>query len=755
MKLYIPTCTLNFNNIFSTESISPANHYIRRGFGNKRYYKVEANDLDNVILLYSKYPNYHVDNEETENSTLVIEIESEDYPKGKYTKVNEINDVEIYASSSTIYFNPFHCSIYFDSVQDKTSVMTKADQSLENKYSKLYQGNFKIKDRIQTEDSFVWDKSFINNVNNVESSEVNNDILVDRIKGCFVCYLLGANMSVSKEVSRLKQLARKMKNTLSAIANSPKKQPTELQDNALLYDIKEFNTLYSLIDENSKYNKEIISRYMVSPSTGLSSEKIKLVLKDLRLEDVFYRSLNLRPVYNAYDLYNWLYSDPTSSTDSYTNEIKKLFDVIERIERTEQTNNPKNNIKELLSILEDKIKVDDKVAGTGKFISSFLNSQIAGEYKKFMKEKGVGELLSIACVGGAKLKELMPDKWENSEYQNYINNLLANMQNGEDFDIFSIKNSTMQSFAAFCQKGDDIDRLIDYMLQCGFSEYRFALGIYGATRGFAALPKTFTNALINGPRDYYINFFNYLHKNLFGFDLKNLIIQDIKKSNDANGISETLSLAICGTDTNETEFGISNDCEKNKIPECLNKIFDSEPFQKIKKEEQDYYKNESLKLWEDKCDKTFISKLKSIKYGKRKSINKNWAECIKGLETQNQKKKAQSSQALFSEQEIPVGQYFYNDRNVWNHIEPLIPGEKDRDKILKDLMWFQVEFSKPKESRRYNYDSVDEFNNKIVIEKFCSLKMGKNDKGEERAPYFPKELREKIESKLKDLYRVN
>lgn len=31
MRLYIPTCTLNFNNILSSESISPLGFYARRG----------------------------------------------------------------------------------------------------------------------------------------------------------------------------------------------------------------------------------------------------------------------------------------------------------------------------------------------------------------------------------------------------------------------------------------------------------------------------------------------------------------------------------------------------------------------------------------------------------------------------------------------------------------------------------------------------------------------------------------------------
>ena len=50
MKLYIPTCTLNFNNILSSESISPLGFYARRGFGNKRFYLRERQRASNNIV---------------------------------------------------------------------------------------------------------------------------------------------------------------------------------------------------------------------------------------------------------------------------------------------------------------------------------------------------------------------------------------------------------------------------------------------------------------------------------------------------------------------------------------------------------------------------------------------------------------------------------------------------------------------------------------------------------------------------------
>lgn len=63
----------------ATESISPAGFYNRRGFGNKRYYKVQANDFNNVIMLYSKFPQYQVENGDIENGAMVIEIDTDNW----------------------------------------------------------------------------------------------------------------------------------------------------------------------------------------------------------------------------------------------------------------------------------------------------------------------------------------------------------------------------------------------------------------------------------------------------------------------------------------------------------------------------------------------------------------------------------------------------------------------------------------------------------------------------------------------------
>ena len=66
-KLYIPTSTLNFNNIMSSESISPVSFYDKRKYGYKRFEKVEPNNFDNIIILYNKYPIFDIYDNKLEN----------------------------------------------------------------------------------------------------------------------------------------------------------------------------------------------------------------------------------------------------------------------------------------------------------------------------------------------------------------------------------------------------------------------------------------------------------------------------------------------------------------------------------------------------------------------------------------------------------------------------------------------------------------------------------------------------------------
>ena len=548
MRLYIPTCTLNFNNILSSESISPVGFYARRGFGNKRFYPVFANDKEQVILLYSKYPRFKVEENDLENYPMVIEIESEDYKEGFFEKAKEHDGVDTYLCYHTINLNPFHCRIYFNSYQERQGVLVKAEQSLENKFYKLYDANINVKPEekktflgvakdlfTQSEkDDFLWNSSYANCKIKDESIDVGRDVLLDKIKGFIYCYLIGANSSVSNEIGRLKALSRKLRNTLSAVVNSPDKRPTQAQDDAILNGIREFNEIYSSMDEDTIWNKNLLELKLSDNPQGLSAKDAKNLLQHWGVYDTFCNKLHLRRVYDANDLWSCLeYASPeafTRVTDSMNRAVRKL-------EAKENAQREKYAIESLLNVDDDLSLHILDTSYQSSFYRELICSQFKAEYKSVMEKNGVEEPLAQAYNGGMILKNMLGDKWDSNPASAYVGALLNHFQENTAFDLFAIDNDVLSSFAAFCQKGDNIDRLVEYLVQTGFCNYKLAYGIYGATRGFASLPKTFTSILINGNKDYYQSFASNVWRMLNGVEIKDAVLP--KTSTNASVIVES------------------------------------------------------------------------------------------------------------------------------------------------------------------------------------------------------------------------
>ena len=534
MKLFIPTCTLNFNNIFSTESISPKAHYATRGFGNRRYYSVEANSLDLAVTLYSKYPVFQVDDADLENYPMVIEIDTDE--PNNFNLSGSNNGIETYTCASTIYLNPFHCFIYFDSYEARQGVLTKAEQSLENKFSKLYSPNLKIwKHEVkgtwskvrdlfakteQTE--FLWNATYAP-TKAITCSDNIDDAYIDRLKGFLYCYLIGANLSVSKEIGELKAIAKVLRNTLSAVINSPEHRPTEKQDDILVENIKRFNAIFKEKDETAKQNKEKIVYFLKQNPLGISIEESVRFLKYCNVYNDFCNKLHLSPIYDANDLWT---SVEHVTQDAYTMALNKLNRAVLQVEASELSKKEKKHLANLIQVDANKhIHIVDP-SFTHEFYEKLVQSLLYLEYKKIMKENGVEEPLAIAFNGGNILQQIMGENWKNSPIRVYVNSLLSHFQDNTGFDLFSIENDVPISFAAFCQKGDNIDRLKDYLVQNGIGNYKLAFGLYGATRGFASLPKTFTSALINGVKDYYKEVWLTIYEYLFDIKINNAIFQE-------------------------------------------------------------------------------------------------------------------------------------------------------------------------------------------------------------------------------------
>lgn len=787
MRLYIPTCTLNFNNILSSESISPIGFYARRSFGNKRFYPVYANDKEQVILLYSKYPRFKVEENDLENFPMVIEIESEDYKEGFFEKANEHDGVETYLCYHTINLNPFHCRIYFNSYQERLGVLSKAEQSLENKFYRLYAANIDIKSEYKRtflgaakdlftqseKDDFLWNPSYAKCEINNGSIDVSRDVLLDRIKGFIYCYLIGANSSVSNEVGKLKALSRILRNTLSAVVNSPDKRPSQAQDDTILNGIREFNEIYSSIDEDTIWNKKMLQDKLSDNPQGLSAKDAKILLKYWGVYDAFCHTLHLRRVYNANDLWSCLeYASP----ESFTRVIDNMNYAVRRLEVKDNAQREKYAIESLINIDDDlSLQILDTSYQTS-FYSRLISSQLKADYKSVMEEKGVDEPLAQAYNGGMILKDLLGDKWNSTSVSAYVGALLNHFQENSAFDLFAIDNDVLSSFAAFCQKGDNIDRLVEYLVQTGFCNYKLAYGIYGATRGFASLPKTFTSVLIDGNKDYYQSFARNVWRMLNGVEIKNAVLP--KGTSNASVIVESQIGSNIIENINKIEPKVT---KQHKVFEAINNaveledavnspkafmyILDSFPnmtrtkaYKNLMKadfaNDQDSYSPEgfkkkiydivgkaALKGQQDKIDKAIELESKrqdseAFLYildnflDKSNNAYKKIAEFVgeKLLVDSPIKNKSTITPQVntdASRVQYTIGKHFISDSNCWNFLQKFVPTNY-HNHFYRDLKWFQDEYAKGEDSQYYakasreNSATIEAFERYLSKKKYCS-----------------------------------
>ena len=715
-KLYIPTSTLNFNNIMSSESISPATFYINRRFGYKRFEKVEPNKLDNLLLLYDKYPIFEINDKELENYPLVIEIDTH------FVSEECIQEKKgVFFTTKTIYLNPFTTRIIFRTEAERTASLSKAEPSIESKLIPLYQG--KIVVLSNDIESSHWQPINIDDNSDYDNNAVSFDIIINKLKGMMYGYLLGANNSSSKEVVSLKRNTKELRNVLSAILASPDGRATQ-------YQTQQLNNLYTEINRDFYTVSGVetrINNIIAEKNKKFETPKYVDILKDAGYYQEWLKKqisyLNLR-YYQVETFYSSPKSmDKVAELDRYIDSIEKKISVYDAKQKLAVSEFPivQNcrivdvpNQKEFLSVLFTAYK--DEVWIGAEFLSSRLN---------------------FAKTGGVLLREKMGDKWETSVVRNYINSLLKNLNEYTEFEINSIDSDVLKSFAAFCQKGEgDIDKLKDYLISNGIGDFRIAYALWGLVFGYAEMPKTLTNDLFESEDEQYISeCYKYIHKQLHSIELDGVLDRVLKKG-DLNRvkINEGNKVEYYGKNKiEEQSLEINNSIEHRdvSVPEELKLIFATEAFKKLTPDIQSYFKEESKALYQGTVDKSYIEALKKLQYPySERGWKTNWKDAIKVLASKQKKvmKRNNLSQTMSLFSLEPTGKFledydFLRNNEEFRNILRNIKGWE------KDLEWFISAHNPIHEDYKYYKDKPTD--NESVIMRFVRFKEGKYKNTEE------------------------
>jgi len=428
--LYIPTTTLNFNNILSTGSISPAAAYAARQFGYKQFEVVDPNPYRNVLLLYDRYPKFTIEDADRDSHPLVLRLRADRLPGSLTQKSERKGGVGIYVCDETVYFDPASTDIFFPSADIQRTVLSKSEPSLTTKLVELCRPRLRIPS--PELDVFKWTGDTLEGIRDGKKEAVlgncDTDSRINRLKGFMSGYIVGAYKSIDPKIARMRSSVRAIRNEVSAMLNDP--------------EIKYSKTMRKEVD----FSCSTLEQFFIE--VGLGARRF----------------------------------DPAQG------------DTIE------------------IDHGAFKVLRDHHETGSGsaqslvQFVNEYcLSSGFCGPLDE--------QRLDVALDGAKALRTLIGSEWEGSSHQKYINALLNNIKNGSAFDFNGSNSLIIQSFAAFILKGDDLQKLEDYLIANSIGDFRIAFALWGVMFGFSKIPKTIYNLPFQqGEAEYATRMHTYVHR---------------------------------------------------------------------------------------------------------------------------------------------------------------------------------------------------------------------------------------------------
>lgn len=674
-RFYIPTTSLNFNNILSSESISPKAFYKNRSFGYGRWGSIPENPLENSIVVYDFPFTFTRPTSEYEDHPLLIEVLLDEDFSSTFMQVTD----HVFLCDKTIYLNPFSSKLLFFSEIDKKIALSMSEVSIETKVLRLYQKKIQV---VSFPNS--WPQVSFSEVQVLNYSEIEKDKKINRMKGLLYGYYIGAILSSSKDILIKLNAARQILNIYASILSSIDRTASALQRNNLY-------ELYQIIQPEIPLLKKL---------SGIISDKglIDSIISIIRAE---YGSI--RGEYNVDYLLAQLTSlpanpDAPNPVIEQTNNLIKNYEFANRKAAIRvEVINKEIIISDLrLSSLEGcNLSKNDKDLFIAWINDVFSKDEYNGRTSTF-KEKLSDDVT-------LKAKELLGVEWDSTNAKVILNDLRRHVR-GDEFN-YAWEENIFSALASVITKGDDWQKLLGFMQVKCLTDYRLAFAIYGTLNGFANLPRDFSDLLYESDRAYVAEVYKEFYKQLFGSEI---VVENTPTGTPTKTIQSAPIEQLSKATTDEAQ---ANDGDFEWLFTILRREYTGADRNRDKFE--DYYGKYLDTLCQVYEDRSELSKqIEQIPV--LKGTKEAWKKVLKAILAEL------SSQSLFSEQYISSGE-FLKDLDFLSRYESFTSQALLCSKRWDaDLRWFISEHNPT--SIYYAGKPCD---NKSVIDRFCSLKNGR------------------------------
>ena len=477
----------------SNESISPKAFYALREFGYKNWHSVNENPFENTILLYEEMPAVIRPASDYDDYPIVIAVavSEEQFADMSFTGVPGV-----WSYDKSIYLNPANTTIFFDTEEHKRIALSKSEGSAETKMVAMYQAKMFCA---------LMNKQY--NISSCKDLELCNatiyrDQRINKMKGFLYGYFIGAAMSMNeKDVAKL-NILNDIKNIFAAIVASldglaTKEQVIQLQD---------------LFNKLKQYDQIRIDLAKFIESTEMSIEE--------KIDHIIALTSTTNHKSSYYNYFPQLLSEVQKGKSSENSAIKWInWAIASHIEESKSHKTllrPENKEINLASL--SLVAVNTKNIKAGKPQELFL--AIVNDVLASNKYNGKTSTfkMELATEITYKAKDIFENEWNESCQAKVYLNALRKHIGGEPF-LQQWNAGILCSIASVILKGDDWEKLLEFMQAKGLADYRLAFALYGTLNGFANITRDFSDIILKEDKEYVNTVYQFIHKQIHEVDV--------------------------------------------------------------------------------------------------------------------------------------------------------------------------------------------------------------------------------------------
>lgn len=484
MKLFIPTPSLNADNILSCECIAPATACRHRHFGYTRYETLpELRHFDNYSLAFTAIPDFSINDTARENFPMLVEIEVDNPSSINMSLVGTVQDVQVYATSTAIPITPGNTRLLFFKREHLDYTHHNCADSAKCKLFEFFKERMSVIERGQAQFTL----SSLGELTLPASAPSFSENDYDRAKGFLWGYALGAILSKSPEVASLVKIQKRIYDIVSSSRNDGHmRQP-------LQQEITDLDKEYSLSDSSAIRAREMWNEHLMGFARSFRCEgdtdfpkKLNDVLIALGVETpaktkfMADKRITLRRPLREYH----------GNYEQYSSDLQRHTQDILRQRRNEALS---TNLFSALDVDTVEFKsvmlaYDDEKS---RLYNLILNHVLWNGSIPSLEDIRINRAdVATSVVKAIKaIIEQSGNQWHGSDIQDYYDRMRKNISLFEPFALTANDSSVHQSVAAFLLKGDDFESLKSYLEMNAVDEFRYSLALWGALTGYVSIPR--------------------------------------------------------------------------------------------------------------------------------------------------------------------------------------------------------------------------------------------------------------------------